>query len=437
MLQEFTIDTQWLWQRVQTAIDSPRSKSIETTGALTNSDCSKESTWLYLISIYIGKLKMTKNHQFFSIRETHMGHGTYANLMKEYFSKACSCQVDFNWYNDERELHTRILNRLLSFKFTHQWIQKQDLDFNRFRISTGLAYMARRLVARKLSQADYSALHLHTQVMALLSVDFMKNLPTVLSIDLTAVQASQEKTDPSFRWNYTPNVLLEKRVYEAAARIITMSEFARKSVIKDYNIDSEKVKAIPSGVNLEAFSSIDSSKKAPKTRYNILFIGGDFKRKGGEDVLEVFLTTFSELAELHLLTYTPVECQHPHVHIHRDIKAYSPELLNLYSQADVFVMPTYADAFPTVFLEAMAAGLPVIASQLPQIYEVVSDGETGFLVPSGDRHALACKIRHLIENPTLGREMGAKGRRVAEQKFNAQTNFQTLESIFKEISISQ
>jgi glycosyltransferase involved in cell wall biosynthesis len=380
---------------------------------------------------------MTENPQILSIIETHMGHGTYANLMKEYFSKACSCQVDFNWYNDERELQTRILNRLLSFKFPNQWIQNQDLDFNRFRISIGFAYMARRLVARKLSQAHYSALYLHTQVMALLSVDFMKNLPTVVSIDLTAVQASQEKTDPKFRWTYNPNVLLEKRVYEAAARIITTSEFARKSVIEDYNIDSKKVKAIPFSVKLELFSSIDSSKKAPKTRYNILFIGGDFKRKGGEDVLEVFLTAFSELAELHVVTYTPVECQHPHVHIHRDIKAYSPEWLNLYSQADVFVMPTYGDAFATVFLEAMAAGLPVIASQLPQIYEVVSDGETGFLVPSGDRHALACKIRHLIENPTLGREMGAKGRRVAEQKFNAKTNFQTLESIFKEISISQ
>ena len=90
-----------------------------------------------------------------------------------------------------------------------------------------------------------------------------------------------------------------------------------------------------------------------------------------------------------------------------------------------------------VFLEAMAAGLPVIASQLPHLYEVVSEGETGFLVPAGDRHALARKIRYLIENPTLGREMGAKGRKVAEQKFNAQTNFQTLESIFREISISQ
>ena len=380
---------------------------------------------------------MTKNPQILSIIERHMGHATYVNLMREYFDQTSSCKVDFNWYNDERELPTRILNRLLSFKFPNEWIQKQSLDFNGFRISAGFAYMARRLIARKLSQADYSALHLHTQVMALLSVDFMKNWPTVVSIDLTAVQASQEKTDPSFRWTYTPNMLLEKRVYEAATRIITTSEFARKSVIEDYNIDSKKVKAIPFSVKLERFSSIDSSKKSPKTRYNILFVGGDFKRKGGEDVLEVFLTAFSELAELHLVTYTPVECQHPHVHIHRDIKAYSPEWLNLYSQADVFVMPTYADAFGMVFLEAMAAGLPVIASQLPQIYEIVSDGETGFLIPSGARHALTCKIRHLIENPILGRQMGEKGRKVAEQKFNAQTNFQTLESIFQEVSISR
>jgi len=164
---------------------------------------------------------MTKNPQILSIIERHMGHGTYGNLMREYFKQTSSCQVDFNWYNDEREMQTRILNRLLSFKFPNEWIQKQNLDFNRFRISAGFAYMARRLIARKLSQADYSALHLHTQVMALLSVDFMKNLPTVVSIDLTAVQASQEKTDPSFRWTYTPNILLEKRVYEAAARIIT------------------------------------------------------------------------------------------------------------------------------------------------------------------------------------------------------------------------
>jgi glycosyltransferase involved in cell wall biosynthesis len=100
-------------------------------------------------------------------------------------------------------------------------------------------------------------------------------------------------------------------------------------------------------------------------------------------------------------------------------------------------MPTYADAFPTVFLEAMTAGLPVIATRLPQFIEVVSHGETGFLIEPGDRHELACRIRDLIENPSLGHDMGAKGRLVAERKFNAQTNFQTLESIFQEISLSK
>lgn len=380
---------------------------------------------------------MTKTPQIISIIEKHMGHGTYGKLMREYFERTSSCEVNFYWYNDERELPTRILNRLLSFEFPNEWVKQQNLDFNRSRIPAGFAYMARRLIDRKLSQSDYSAIHLHTQVMALLSVDLMKKLPTVVSIDLTAIQASQEKTDPNFRWTFTPNIILEKRVYDAAAKIITISEFARKSVIEDYKIDSKKVKTIHSSVKLEKFSSIDRSDRAANKRYNILFVGGDFQRKGGEDVLEVFLSTFSELAELHLVTSTPIECQHPHVYIHPHIQAYSPEWLNLYDRADVFVMPTYGDAFATVFLEAMAAGLPVIASQLTQIHEVVSDGETGFLIPSGDRHALARTIRHLIENPILGRQMGEKGRRVAEQKFNAQTNFQTLESIFKELSVSR
>ncbi len=70
-------------------------------------------------------------------------------------------------------------------------------------------------------------------------------------------------------------------------------------------VNNKKVKTIHSRVKIEEFGSIERSNKVPKTGYNILFIGGDFKRKGGEDVLDVFLTTFSEIAELHLVTYAP------------------------------------------------------------------------------------------------------------------------------------
>lgn len=372
-----------------------------------------------------------------SLIENCMGHVTYGNFMRDYFRKKISCKVDFYWNNEERELTTRILLRLLSFYFPNQWIVKQNLDFNRFRLQISSAYLSRRLAVRKLSQAKYSALHLHTQLLAFLSVDLLKKIPTVVSIDMTNVQASQEKTHPNFRWTYIPNVLLEKRVYQVAARVVTTTEWARRSVIEDYQIDGNKVKVVYPSINIAKFQPPDRSHKDPKARYNILFMGGDFKRKGGEDVLEVFLTKFSEVANLHLVTYAPIECKHPNVYIYKNIKAYTPEFLELYYQADAFVMPTYADAYGTVFLEAMAAGLPVIATRLGPITEIVSDGETGFLIPPGDRLELACRIQDLIENPSLGREMGEKGRLVAEQKFNAQTNFPTLESIFNEISRSE
>jgi glycosyltransferase involved in cell wall biosynthesis len=372
-----------------------------------------------------------------SLIENNMGHATYGNFMREYFSKSLSSKVDFYWANEEREIPTRILVKLLSFSFPNQWIVKQNLDFNRFRLQIASAYIARQLAYRKLSQEKYSALHFHTQLLAFLSVDLLRKIPTIVSIDMTNFQASQENTNPKFRWTYNPNIILEKRVFEAAARVITTTEWARRSVIENYNIDENKVKVIYPGINIVKFEPPDRSKRDPKARYNILFMGGDFKRKGGEDVLEVFLTKFSEVANLHLVTYAPIECKHPNVYIYKNIKAYTPEFLELYYQADAFVMPTYADAYGTVFLEAMAAGLPVIATRLGPIREIVSHGETGFLIEPGDRHELACRIRDLIENPNLNREMGAKGRLVAERKFNAKTNFQTLESLFKEISVSE
>jgi glycosyltransferase involved in cell wall biosynthesis len=370
-----------------------------------------------------------------SLMEDYMGHHTYSNLLREYFSQSSDCEVDFYWYSQERKIDTKILRWLLSFSFPNQWIGQQNLDFRRFRVQMSYAYMAKQLALRKLSKIEYSALHLHTYILGFLSVDLMKKLPTVVSLDMTSLQASQETTDPSFIWTHRPNILLGKRVFEAAARIVTRSEWARKSVIEDYKIDPEKVKVIYPGVNSTKLTPRDRSINEPQKPFNILFIGGDFERKGGLDVLEVFLETFSSSAELHLVTQDPVKCQHPNIHIHKDVKAYTSKWLELYSQADVFVMPTHFEGFGWVFIEAMAAGLPVIATRINAIPEMVNHGETGFLIQPGDRKDLACRIRELIDNPTLRCEMGAKGRKVVEQKFNAQKHCETLESLFREIAL--
>jgi glycosyltransferase involved in cell wall biosynthesis len=68
-------------------------------------------------------------------------------------------------------------------------------------------------------------------------------------------------------------------------------------------------------------------------------------------------------------------------------------------------------------LEAMAAGRPVVASRLPGLAEVVAEGETGFLVPRGDKAALARRTRLLLDDPARRRQMGEAARQRAREHF--------------------
>ena len=375
---------------------------------------------------------MDTSPKILSLMEEHMGHGTYGNLLREGFAKLNSTNVDFYWYPEERKLDTKFLRWLLSLSFPHHWIQKQNLDFRRLRAQLSYAYMARKLALEKLKQYPYSALHFHTYILGFASLDLMAKLPTVVSLDMTTSQAAFEQTDANFMWTYTPNILLGKKVFQAAKGIVTRSEWGRQSVIRDYKIEPEKVKVIYPGVDTTKLTPGEKSEKEQKP-FNILFIGTDFERKGGDDVVAVFLDRFSDRAELNLVTNAPITYRHPRIHIHKNVKAYSSQWLKLYHQADVFIMPTYFEGFGWVFLEAMAAGLPVIATDINAIPEMVTHGETGFLIQPGDRSNLATHLQYLIDNPGLARKMGAKGRKRVENNFNVRLHCQTLANMFDKI----
>jgi glycosyltransferase involved in cell wall biosynthesis len=92
-----------------------------------------------------------------------------------------------------------------------------------------------------------------------------------------------------------------------------------------------------------------------------------------------------------------------------------PQLL---AAADVFVLPSTSEGLPVSVLEAMAAGVPVVASRVGGVPEQVSDGETGLLVEPGDLDELATALARLIAEPSLRRRLGAAGRARAEQAFD-------------------
>lgn len=102
---------------------------------------------------------------------------------------------------------------------------------------------------------------------------------------------------------------------------------------------------------------------------------------------------------------------------HARFLGFRRDIPRLLGAADVFVLPSRRDALPTVLMEAMAAGLPVVASAVGGIPELVDAPATGRLVPPGDETALADALLELLERPSVAAALGGAGRRRAEERF--------------------
>jgi glycosyltransferase involved in cell wall biosynthesis len=295
---------------------------------------------------------------------------------------------------------------------------------------------ARGQAAAALKQRKLDGLFFHTQVTALFAGSFMRRIPTVVSLDATPVNvdsvgaAYDHAPSANSRVEALKNTL-NRRTFRNAKCLITWCHWAKRSLVEDYGVEAGKVTVIPPGVDLGRWS-FDRSTARPAGPVRLLFVGGDFRRKGGEHLLQAFKAGLSESCELDIVTREEVDTTGlSGVRVHHGLTSNAPQLLALYENADLFVFPTLGDCLPIAVMEAMAAGLPVVATCVGALDEEVEDGRTGYIVPPGDVEALTSRALQLVKDADLRRHMGAAGRGRAEELFSGRRNYHAVLALYK------
>ena len=231
------------------------------------------------------------------------------------------------------------------------------------------------------------------------------------------------------RWRQQLRLQAELWVARQSSLHITFSKWQASVLTDKCHVPAGRVHAIHPGLDLSEWP--EPFPKPTHAKPSILFVGGDFARKGGDVLARVFQEYFVGKATLDLVTTSAVKVFHPDIKIHTGLTSEDPRLKSLYSKADIFVLPTIADTSSWACLEAMASGTPVIATDVGGIGDMVQDGITGWLIRSRDPTILKQALDQLIDDAELRRAMGIQSRRIVEREFNASTNVPRIINLMK------
>jgi len=208
---------------------------------------------------------------------------------------------------------------------------------------------------------------------------------------------------------------LERTVYHNATRVFTRSTNVSADVDRLYGVAPEKVVCVYAGSNVaEVKQPLDEKRYAQR---RILFVGGDWERKGGPVLAEAFrrvLQTYPD-ARLTIVGSNP-QLDLPNCDVLGNLPL--EEVGHHYARATVFCLPTRLEPFGIAFLEAMAYALPIVATSVGAVPDMVEHGVNGRLVQPGDVDALAAELIELLGDPELCRRYGESGRRRVLENYN-------------------
>jgi UDP-glucose:(heptosyl)LPS alpha-1,3-glucosyltransferase len=238
---------------------------------------------------------------------------------------------------------------------------------------------------------------------------------------------------------------LEKRIFasDRVKLIIAVSEGLKRDLVHYYHLSPDRIVTIPNSVDERVFFS-EEEKVVHRTAIReqhglgvndlvLLFVAaGDWYRKGLPLVIEAL--SLLPVPNLKLLVvgrdniplYTDMAMERG-VGERVVFAGFASDVCRYYATGDIFVYPSFFEAFALVTLEAAGAGLPIVATKINGTEELIEDGVNGFFVQSNPRD-IAGKIALLIEDEQLRAKMGQQARKTAEEYSRQKVARRTLEA---------
>jgi len=229
-------------------------------------------------------------------------------------------------------------------------------------------------------------------------------------------------------------IRLQRQAYRCATTVVANSVAARDILLEE-GLAAESIAVIPNGVDLgstllRGFAAkprrrvITVANLRPEKSHETLFAAADLLASDFPDVEFQIVGDGPRRAELEGLVRAHGLERRVQFLGHRE------DVAQLLAEADIFVLPSRSEAFPNGAIEAMAAGLPVVASAIGGLLDLIEHGHTGLLFEPGNPAALADALRHLFTDRSIASAIGQRAQTQVRQRYSFERMVQSFEELY-------
>jgi len=241
------------------------------------------------------------------------------------------------------------------------------------------------------------------------------------------------------------NLLLSKLIFGKSDIIVAVSIYEKEMLKQNFEADERKIRHIPNGVDVKELEG--KVKKKSNDTKTILYVGRLEKYKGVSFLIKAFQRLKANLTNSQLVIVGRGPCKEELVSLSRKLEVQDSvtflenlpkeELTNLYLTSDVFILVSQYESLPIAVLDALAYGLPIIATNVGGLPEIIQTGKTGFLLDfPPDEDELIRITTSLLQDEEYAKEIGARAREEILSKFSWDSVVRNLLDLYEEISVS-